>query len=100
MEVNDMLNSGYVPQLPQLPVLQLEQELPPMGELFPLSSLEIQAKLDKTFSVRLLQCGHKTSSSIWLIRRNNSNLDLHLGQTYSYKGIAFPSNNNFKYSAL
>ena len=48
-----MLYSGYVPQLPQLPVLQLEQELPPMGELFPLSSMEIQAKLDITFSARL-----------------------------------------------
>jgi hypothetical protein len=80
-----------LPQLPQLPVLQLEQELPPMGELFPLSSLEIQAKLDITLSARLLQCGHNTSSSIWLIRRNNSNLDLHSGQTYSYKGISFPS---------
>jgi hypothetical protein len=89
MAFNGMLCSVYMPQLSQLLVLQLEQELPPTGELIPFSSLERQAKLDKTFSARLLQCGHKASSSTWFIRRNNSNLDLHLEQTYSYNGIYF-----------
>jgi len=63
MVFNDMLYSVYVLLLSQLLVLQLEQELPPTGELIPLSSLERQAKLDNIFSARLLQCGHKASSS-------------------------------------
>jgi len=47
------LHPGYSPQLSQLEALQLEQGLPPIEEVRPLSSLEKQAKLDNALSAWL-----------------------------------------------
>ena len=75
----------------QLEAPQLAQELPPTGVDRPLSSMEKQAKLDSTRSALSWQLGHGAGSVAWLNGRISSNLDLHLGQIYSYIGIFFPN---------
>jgi hypothetical protein len=68
--------------------LQPEQELPPMEEFSPPSSLEKQAKRDNTLLAWRWHFGHVTFSLAWLIGRSRSNFRPHSGQTYSYIGIA------------
>jgi len=83
----------YEAQVPQLPELQLEQELPPPapGTVFgtPASVVVKAAKVEILRRAGLWQCGHSASLSAALSGRNSSNLHSHSGQTYSYIGMIF-----------
>jgi len=85
-----MLHPNYIPQVLQVPEAQLAQELPPIEEVSPLSSLEKEQKLESTRSAVFPHLGQTAPSFDWLNRLNNSNLVLQPGHTYSYIGIFFP----------
>jgi NAD+ synthase len=68
-------------------VLQLEQALPPIGVVAPLSSLETEQKVESTRLAVFLQRGQATPSSALLKGRNSSNFISHSGHKYSYIGI-------------
>ena len=71
----------------QLVALQLPQELPPIEEVSPLSSLVREQNVDSIRSALLWQWGQEASSVAWFSERSNSNFRLQLEQLYSYNGI-------------
>ncbi len=81
--------SPHPAHVSQLLAPQLAQELPPIEEDCPLSSVEQQAKVDNTLAALRRQRGQEAPSLDWLIGRFNSNFTSHSGQTYSYIGIFF-----------
>jgi hypothetical protein len=85
-----MPDLNYIPQVSQLEALQLPQELPPIEELSPLSSLEKQAKVDIIRLAVFWHWGQETSSSAWLKERNSSNFKPQPEHIYSYSGTFFP----------
>ena len=86
----DIIYLSYIPHVLQVVAPQLEQELPPVGEVSPFASFDREAKVENTRLAFLWQTGHEASLLTWLKLRNNSNLSLQPEQTYSYIGILFP----------
>ncbi len=79
----------YPAQVSQLLAPQLAQEPPPpMAEVIPLPYVEQQAKADTILAELCRQRWQGAASLDWLIGRFSSNFTSHLGQTYSYIGIA------------
>lgn len=72
-----------LPQVLQLPLAQLEQELPPTGVADPPSLTVKQAKVESTRSALFLQVGQVPGEPDRLNGRMSSNLESQVRQTYS-----------------
>jgi len=69
---------------------ELQEEVPPIAVDGPSLLLEKEAKGENTRLALCRQRGQEALSFAWLWWQSNSNLKLHSGQQYSYRGISIP----------